>query len=188
MSDTVSAADDSNELVVLLDEHVTTCGHMPKSLVHSKHTPLHLAFSCYVFDDPGRVLVTRRALTKQTWPGVWTNSFCGHPAPSEKFEDSVARRAQQELQTCIGDMRIAIPDFCYRATDIGGIVENEPCPVWTATISSDPKPSPAEVAEWFWMEWDYLVAVVDAAPFLFSPWARLQIPRLAAYGHPRETL
>jgi isopentenyl-diphosphate Delta-isomerase len=125
MSGTASDPDGSDEMVVLLDERLTACGHMPKSLVHSERTPLHLAFSCYVFDDRGRVLVTRRALSKQAWPGVWTNSFCGHPAPGEEFDESVARRGQQELRTHIGDMRI---------------------------------------------------------------WARVQIPRLAASGHPRGTL
>ena len=69
--------------VVLLDDEGREIGTAPKSSVHGTDTALHLAFSCHVMDDEGRVLVTRRALGKTTWPGVWSNSFCGHPRPAE---------------------------------------------------------------------------------------------------------
>ena len=84
----------TNELVVLVDDEGRQVGTAAKASVHTAETPLHLGFSCYLFDDAGRVLLTRRALNKKTWPGVWTNSVCGHPAPDEEPEDAVRRRAE----------------------------------------------------------------------------------------------
>ncbi|MFL6097438.1 MAG: NUDIX domain-containing protein, partial [Blastococcus sp.] len=66
------------ELIVLVDDEGRAIGSMPKPLVHHGETPLHRAFSAYLFDDSGRLLVTRRALGKQTFPGMWTNTVCGH--------------------------------------------------------------------------------------------------------------
>src|SRR5699024_7430315 len=89
------------------------------------------AFSAWLVRD-GKLLLTRRALTKQTWPGVWTNSFCGHPAPGESNADAVYRRAVVELGIDPSDLsapEVVLPDFAYRAVDSSGIVENEICPV-----------------------------------------------------------
>jgi isopentenyl-diphosphate delta-isomerase len=62
------------EHVVVLDGTGRAVATRPKAFAHDRRTPLHLAFSCHVVDDAGRVLLTQRALTKPTWPGVWTNA------------------------------------------------------------------------------------------------------------------
>lgn len=164
------------ERVVLLDESATPIGTADKALVHSDSTPLHLAFSCYLFDDSGRVLVTRRALSKLTWPGVWSNSFCGHPGPGESMEAAVKRRAWQELGVEISELRLADPDFRYRAVDASGIVENEVCPVYAAKIAGSLSPRPDEVMAWAWVDPAALAQAAFAAPFAFSPWMVLQLP------------
>ncbi|PZE27985.1 MULTISPECIES: isopentenyl-diphosphate Delta-isomerase [unclassified Curtobacterium] len=168
------------ETVVLLDDDGAPIGVADKFAVHTDATPLHLAFSCHVSDPEGNILVTRRALTKATWPGVWTNTFCGHPGPDESFEDAIARRAARELGITVADVTPVLPDFRYRAVDASGIVENEVCPVFRATTTDVPRPAADEVAEWIWVSEDELRAAVAAAPFAFSPWLGWQLAVLPA--------
>lgn len=163
------------EYVVLVDDLGNTLGSADKATVHTETTALHFAFSCHVYDAEGRVLVTRRALTKRTWPGVWTNSFCGHPAPGERAEDALARRALVELGITVTDVAPVLPGFRYRAVDASGIVENEICPVFSAVTTDVVNPNPDEVVEWEWMAPADLRAAVEAAPFAFSPWLASQL-------------
>lgn len=165
------------ELVRLLDEDGAEIGTAEKALVHTEHTPLHLAFSCHLIDDQGRTLLTRRALSKLTWPGVWTNSFCGHPGPGESFQEAIVRRAADELNISVGNIQPALPDFRYRAVDASGIVENEICPVFTATYEgpSTISPNPAEASDWAWSDLVDVEEAVAATPFAFSPWLVQQL-------------
>lgn len=165
----------ATEEVVLLDDAHRPVGTAPKAEVHTTDTPLHLAFSCHVLDDDGRLLLTRRALAKRAWPGVWTNSFCGHPGPGEDFVEAIARRAGQELGFEVTGTTEVLPDFRYRAVDASGIVENEFCPVYVARATGRPRPVPAEVAEVAWIAPEDLFAVAEAAPFLLSPWLLEQL-------------
>jgi isopentenyl-diphosphate delta-isomerase type 1 len=176
----MSSTSTSTDQVVLLDDHNRSIGTAPRATVHGPDTPRHLAFSCYLFDDRGRVLLTRRGLTKVAWPGVWTNSCCGHPAPGEAAEDAVRRRVAEELGTLISDLELVLPDFGYRAVDASGVVENEFCPVWVARLAGQLKPDPGEVAESTWVAWSDLVAMVGVAPALLSPWCVAQVPLLDA--------
>lgn len=164
--------------VVLLDEEGAPIGTAPRASVHSTTTPLHLAFSCYLLREHGEVLVTRRALTKRTWPGVWTNSFCGHPRSEESLPDAVARHARHELGLAVGDLEIALPDFRYRAVDASGIVENEICPVLFATTEEEPVPNPDEVMDLAWVDMENLGRAITATPWAFSPWMVLQLEQL----------
>lgn len=166
------------ELVTLLADDGTAIGTARKDVVHTTDTPLHLAFSCYVLDELGRILVTRRALSKVTWPGVWTNSVCGHPQPEESLADAVYRRGHHELGAQLSNIRLVIPDFRYRAVDASGIVENEICPVYTATVRGEFVPNPTEVVEWSWAMPTDLVRATELTPFAFSPWLREQLPLL----------
>ena len=171
------------ELVVLLDEDGRAVGTADKAGVHDADTPLHLAFSCYLFDDAGNVLVTQRALHKRTFPGVWTNSCCGHPAPGEPLEDAVRRRVEQELGTTVTDLRLVLPRFRYRAEQ-DGVVENEMCPVFVGSVpeaaSGRVAPDPDEVGEARWEPWQaFRAAVLDGSREV-SVWCREQVAQLPA--------
>jgi len=179
----VAATDgETPEQVVLVDEAGAPIGTADKSVIHGGDTPLHLAFSCHVFSSHGRVLITRRALGKRTFPGIWTNAFCGHPAPGEALPDAVRRRARRELGIELADLEVALPDFRYRATDASGVVENEICPVYRAVAEGDPVPAPDEVAEWAWVQPVALRTAVEATPFAFSPWLVLQLEQWESFG------
>jgi isopentenyl-diphosphate delta-isomerase type 1 len=181
-----TGADDAP--VVLLDDQLQPIGQLPKSQVHHAETPLHLAFSCYIFDDSGALLMTRRATSKRAWPGVWTNTCCGHPLPGEGYADAAARRLREELGLRLVHSAVALPDFAYRAVAPDGVVENEFCPVLVGSVDGELRPDPSEVLEYQWAPWLDVVALVGAAPWAISPWSALQIPQLSALNRPPWSL
>ncbi len=183
---------DVADAVVLLDADGSPIGTADRTTVHDTDTPLHLAFSLYLFDAEQQLLLTRRALSKKTWPGVWTNSCCGHPRPGESFAEAIERRLDYELGLEAGELDAALPDFAYRAVDASGIVENEICPTYTGRVvagdapattalhpRTDPLPNPGEVMEWKWVPWSDVIEAVRRTPFIFSPWAVRQIRELS---------
>jgi isopentenyl-diphosphate delta-isomerase len=166
----------TDERVVLVDADGHAIGTEAKAAVHHAATPLHLAFSSYVVDADDRVLLTQRAFGKPTWPGVWTNSCCGHPLPGEPIEDAVRRRLADELGIVVDAARaveLVLPGFRYRAEMPNGMVENELCPVYRVWWTGDPTPNPAEVADYRWADWQELRELPD-----LSPWCLLQLAEL----------
>ncbi|AIG64523.1 isopentenyl-diphosphate delta-isomerase [Corynebacterium atypicum] len=183
----MDSSHETEELVVLVGADGRPAGTAPKATVHTADTPLHFAFSAYVLDPEGRLLLTRRALSKRTWPGVWTNSFCGHPGPGEITVAAVRRRASEELglqPAQLGAVEEVLPDFSYRATDSSGIVEYEVCPVFVVRLTGPVAlaVNPEEVDAWVWAAPADVVAAARALPEVFSQWmvAELADPRLVA--------
>ncbi|HET8594364.1 MAG TPA: isopentenyl-diphosphate Delta-isomerase [Intrasporangium sp.] len=175
----------ADELVVLLSEDGRAIGTAPKASVHHARTPLHLAFSAYLFDADGRLLLTQRALDKATFPGVWSNSVCGHPAPGERLDGAVRRRAADELGLEVRDLRLVLPRFAYRA-EMDGVVEWEMCPVLVGRADTDPTPDPDEVAGFEWVDWAAFVAQLREGRDI-SVWCRLQVEELGRLGRAPET-
>lgn len=167
------------DVVVLVDDDGHDAGTADRRRVHHADTPLHRAFSTYLADADGRVLLTRRALAKTTWAGVWTNSSCGHVRPGEDPKAAALRRVPEELGTPPTELRVALPDFRYRAVDASGVVENELCPVLVGRIDSDSlQVTPEEVAEVAWLTWEELRQIAARTPFLLSPWSVRQVEQL----------
>jgi isopentenyl-diphosphate delta-isomerase len=171
----------SPELIVLVDDDGHAIGTMPKPLVHHGETPLHRAFSAYLFDDGGRLLVTRRAADKQTFPGMWTNTVCGHPGPDEDDAAAIARRARFELGLAVEELRPALPGYRYRA-EFRGVVENEICPVYLGRFSGTPAADPTEVGEWELLDWAAFRLRLAAEGDAWSPWCREQAGLIEAAG------
>ena len=177
------AALTDEERVVLCASDGSAAGTAPKSTVHDGDTPLHLAFSCYVFDPDGQVLVTRRAYDKRTFPGIRTNSCCGHPAPGEGMRVAVLRRLRHELGIVPSGLELILPAFRYRATAADGTVENELCPVYRAVTVADVQVTvhPPEVHRAWWVPWAEFAATIDASDPL-SSWGAEQVEQLSALG------
>jgi isopentenyl-diphosphate Delta-isomerase len=174
----------TEELVVLVSPDGRAIGTAPKATVHHADTPLHLAFSVYLFDDAGALLMTQRALGKATFPGVWTNSACGHPAPGEDLHEAVRRRVGHELGLAARDLRLVLPRFSYRAEQ-DGIVELELCPVLVGRVSGmapAPQPDAAEVEAAEWLPWEEFAADVLVGRRTVSTWCREQVAELVALG------
>lgn len=166
------------EYIVLLDEELREIGTAPKLASHHLHTPLHKAFSCYIFDDDGRFLVTQRAKSKKVWPGVWTNSVCGHPSPGESFEDAIARRAADELGMSVHSIAPLLPNYRYKTPPFDGVIENEFCPVFAARLDVSSTMNPEEIEDFVWMSWEDYVKDITKNPDKYSYWAKDQLKQL----------
>jgi isopentenyl-diphosphate delta-isomerase len=154
-------------------------GTAVKRDIHHSSTPLHRGFSVFIFDGEGRLLLQQRAFSKRTWPGVWSNSCCGHPAPGEPADAAAARRLEFELGLTSIDLISVVPDFRYRA-EKDGIVENEICPVFVGFTDDQPQHNSDEVEATKWVDWIEFVASLDDPATDISPWAVMEVRELLA--------
>lgn len=167
-----------DEMIVLCDESGRPVATMRKELVHTSDTPRHLAFSIFLFNSKGELLLQRRALTKKTWPGVWSNSVCGHVMLHEAVTKAAKRRLNYELGISGVELEIVLPDFRYRA-EKDGVVENEICPVLVGLTDEHPTPNSDEVNDIRWVDWDEFVKEVADPANGYSPWAIEEVELLA---------
>jgi len=166
---------DEYEEIVLVDERDVQVGVAPKLAVHLEGR-LHRAFSVFVFDPQGRMLLQRRAAGKYHSGGLWSNTACGHPRPGERTEAAAARRLHEEMGfQCDLTHRT---EMVYRAEVRAGLVEHEFDHIFVGTYDGDPLPHPEEVAGWRWMDIADLHADVAAAPERYTPWFRLALEDL----------
>lgn len=169
--------DDRVENVILLNEKGQPIGIMDKRQVHHADTPLHAAFSVFLFNGQREMLCQQRALHKLTWPGVWSNACCGHPAPGEPTLQAAHRRLREELGLTGLNLHLALPDFRYRAC-FQGIVENEICPVFIGLCDKKPLPNHAEVADTKWIPWEAFASAclspAQGAYADFSVWSLME--------------
>lgn len=168
------------EQVVLVDEQNNEIGTADKDTVHTTNTPFHRAFSLFLFNSRKELLITQRAERKKTFPGVWTNTVCGHPGPGETEAEAAKRRLKDELGLKVDEVQLVGP-YRYRFADKNGIVENELCPVYIAYSDIDPKPNLDEVTAWKWMPWAEFRDGIISHPEVYSPWSVEEARLVAEY-------
>lgn len=160
------------EQLILVDEDDRPMGFLDKAGCHDGKGILHRAFSLFVFDAQGRLLLQQRAPGKRLWPGYWSNSCCSHPRRHETMEEAVDRRLEEEL-----GMRSELQflyKFSYHATfrDLGA--ERELCWVYIGSTHDDPVVNRNEISAWRWISAEDLDAELTAEPEAFTPWFKLE--------------
>jgi isopentenyl-diphosphate delta-isomerase len=156
------------EHVVLINEQNQVLGTALKATIHTAQTPLHRAFSSFIFNSKGELLLQRRALSKVTWPGVWANTCCGHPSLTEGPLDTAKRRLKYELGLDFKDL-ILLSDYRYKFIK-DGVMENEICPIIIGFTDQIPTINPDEVDSINYIQWDWFVEGLDNNAPAFAPW------------------
>jgi isopentenyl-diphosphate delta-isomerase len=169
----------STELVVLVDDQDRDLGTEEKMAAH-RSGRLHRAFSVFVTDAEGRLLLQRRAATKYHSAGLWSNTCCGHPRPDEGVLAAAHRRLNEEMGfDCPLQERYS---FVYRTELGGGLTEHELDHVVSGTFSGNPRPDPREVAEWRAVPVDDLFEDLARDPKRYSAWLRSALEGLVSRG------
>jgi isopentenyl-diphosphate delta-isomerase len=160
------------EMLVLVDEDDREIGTGEKLAVHVDGA-LHRAFSIYLFNSEGQLLLTRRAQGKYHSGGLWTNTCCGHPRPGEPVERAARRRLREETGIDV-ELRYGFR-FIYRATLSGGLTENELDHVFVGIYDGTPDLDPNEADACEWVDGDALLRDVELHPKRYSVWMALSL-------------
>jgi isopentenyl-diphosphate Delta-isomerase len=159
----------SEEYVVLVDKQNKILGTSPKLTIHNKNTPLHRAFSLFLFNPKGELLLQQRSSRKKAWPLVWSNSCCGHPMLGESNVTAARRRLKFELGINSNSFYEILPDFSYKA-EMDGVVENEICPVIVSFTNKEPTINEDEVENIRWTKWNKFLEEINSKPDSYSIW------------------
>jgi isopentenyl-diphosphate delta-isomerase len=168
---------DLAERVILVAPNDRELGTAPKLAVHVDGR-LHRAFSVFVFDDAGNLLLQQRAAGKYHSGGLWSNTCCGHPRPGEPTDVAAHRRLQEEmgfdcpLQPAFG--------FLYRSDVNGGLIEHEYDHVLVGRFDGTPAPNPQEVDDWRWVNLDVAITDLATHPRRYSAWFPIALEKLCA--------
>ena len=164
--------------VILVDEGDIAIGVMEKMEAHRKGA-LHRAFSIFLFNGKGEMLLQRRALAKYHSPGLWTNTCCSHPMQGESVEGAANRRLQEEMgMRCT---MIKAFDFIYKAQLENDLIEHEFDHVFFGTTNEPPVINPEEVSEWKWMPVYDVYIDVQLNPTRYTEWFKIALPEVMAH-------
>lgn len=161
----------SNE-VILVDENDCQTGVMDKLQAHVEKR-LHRAFSIFIFNPKGELLLQQRALEKYHSGGLWSNSCCSHPYPGESTIDAAHRRLQEEMGfDCALQEQ---PSMTYRAELENGLTEHEYDHIFFGYYDESPVVNVDEVLDWKWIAAGSLIQQINSQPKIYTSWLKLVI-------------
>jgi len=166
------------EELILVDGDDNEIGFLPKADCHDGAGILHRAFSLFLFNDNGELLLQQRSESKRLWPGFWSNSCCSHPRRGESMQVATQRRLLDELN--IASSLEFIYKFSYEAGfgDLGS--ENELCHVYLGKVGESVRANDHEIAAIRYVSVDALAAELDESPGKFTPWFKMEWQTLVA--------
>ncbi len=163
------------EHVVLVNEQDQQIGIMEKMAAHIVPR-LHRAFSIFIFNSKGELLLQQRALSKYHSPGLWTNTCCSHPCDGETLAQATSRRLMEEMgMHC--EMH-EVFTFIYKAPVGLGLIEHEFDHVWFGQSDEVPQINTEEVASWKYMRLEDLQADIKAHPELYTEWFKISFDEI----------
>lgn len=158
----------NEERLILVDACDNPVGHASKMLVHRLGL-LHRAFSIFIFDDGGRLLLQQRALGKYHSQGLWTNTCCGHPRVGESTAVAAKRRLKEEMGIECGSLS-EVHSFLYRESVSNQLIEHEYDHIYVGLSLCDPVANPDEALAWKWQTLADIARDLRVSPDLFTIW------------------
>ena len=176
----VQSADDPEDLLILVNDNDEIIGYEQKDICHEGNGILHRAFSIFIFNERGELLLQKRSSGKPLWPQYWSNSVCSHPRKGETYETASSRRLLEEIG--MKSDLTHLFKFRYQATfgDVGS--ENEVCVVFAGLSSGPVKANPDEIEEWRFVEVSKLNDELKQRPEVFTPWFKMEWQRFSDLG------
>ena len=166
------------EEVILVDVNDTPVWTMPKMEAHEKAI-LHRAFSVFILNKEGQLMLQQRALHKYHSPGLWTNTCCSHQRMGETNLEAGARRLQEEMgfETPLEELF----SFIYKAPFDNGLTEHELDHVLLGHHNAVPEINTEEVASWKWMDLDQVAKEIITMPDQYTVWFKIIFDRFYKY-------
>jgi len=164
--------------VILVDEHDVPVGAMEKMEVHQKAL-LHRAFSIFIFNDRGEMLLHKRADKKYHSGGLWTNACCSHPRPGEDTLEAAEKRLQEEMGI-VTALKKAF-EFIYKAGFDNGLTEYEFDHVFVGNYNGEIIPDTEEVSDYCFKTMEEVRSSVESHPQKYTEWFKIAFPKMEAY-------